>query len=169
MFDAVSALLGIRRESTFEGEAAMALQYACRRDVPFATPNELPLSDRWISGHMTIRDDAFVTLDYTSLLSALIEGRLAVEPVEKLAYLFHEALAEGVADVCRRIRERTGLGTVALSGGCFCNRLLLQLTCERLEAAGFRVLTHHRIPANDGGIALGQAVYAMQRLQDAGH
>ena len=143
----------------------MALQYACRRDGSFATPNELPLPDRWVSGHMTIRDDAFVTLDYTSLLSVLIEGRLAGESVEALAYLFHELLATGVVDVCVQIRARTGLGTVALSGGCFCNRLLLRLTMDHLKAAGFRVLTHHQIPANDGGIALGQAVYAMQRTQ----
>ena len=169
LFDAVSALLGIRRESSFEGEAAMALEYACRRDGAFATPNELPLSDRQISGHMKIRGDAFVTLDYASFLERLIAGRMADEPVEKLAYLFHESLAEGVKDACDRIRERTGLTTVALSGGCFCNRLLLRLTQERLEKAGFRVLVHHRIPANDGGIALGQAVYAMQRLQDADH
>lgn len=169
LFDAVSALLGIRRESSFEGEAAMALEYACRRDGSFATPNELPLSDRRIPGHMTIRGDAFVTLDYASLLDWLIAGRMAGESVEKLAYLFHESLAEGVADACDRIRKQTGLTTVALSGGCFCNRLLLRLTQERLEKAGFRVLVHHRIPANDGGIALGQAVYAMQRLQDADH
>ena len=71
--------------------------------------------------------------------------------------------------MCAQVSERTGLTTVALSGGCFCNRLLLQLTSERLESAGFRVLTHHLIPANDGGIALGQAVYAMRRLQEAGH
>ena len=69
--------------------------------------------------------------------------------------------------MCTQVSERIGLTTVALSGGCFCNRLLLRLTKERLEKAGFRVLTHHRIPANDGGIALGQAVYAMRRLQDA--
>ena len=174
LFDAVSAILGIRTKSTFEGEAAMALQYAaetaaCRRDGSFAMPNELPLSDRQISGYLTIRGAAFVTLDYASLLDRLIAGRMAGESVEKLAYLFHESLAEGVADACDRIRKQTGLTTVALSGGCFCNRLLLQLTSERLESAGFRVLTHHRIPANDGGIALGQAVYAMQRLQDADH
>ena len=99
------------------------------------------------------------------LLASLIEGRLAGKSVDRLAYLFHEALAEGIVATCEQIRQRTGLTTVALSGGCFCNRLLLRMTQERLEAAGFRVLTHHQIPANDGGIALGQAVYAMRRLQ----
>ena len=158
LFDAVSALLGIRRASTFEGEAAMALQYACRGDGSFATP-ACPCR----------RDGSFVTLDYVPLVERLIEGRVAGEPKEALAYLFHDALAEGIKAVCTQVSERIGLTTVALSGGCFCNRLLLRLTKERLEKAGFRVLTHHRIPANDGGIALGQAVYAMQRLQDADH
>ena len=158
LFDAVSALLGIRRASTFEGEAAMALQYACRGDGSFATP-ACPCR----------RDGSFVTLDYVPLVERLIEGRVAGEPKEALAYLFHDALAEGIKAVCTQVSERIGLTTVALSGGCFCNRLLLRLTKERLEKAGFRVLTHHRIPANDGGIALGQAVYAMRRLQDADH
>ena len=111
------------------------------------------------------RDGSFAALDYAAFLERLIAGRMAGEPVEKLAYLFHEALAEGIKAVCAQVSEQTGLTTVALSGGCFCNRLLLQLTSERLESAGLRVLTHHRIPANDGGIALGQAVYAMHRLQ----
>lgn len=171
LFDAVSALLGIRRASTFEGEAAMALQYACRRDGSFATLDYVPLvvCQGDVSSAMPCSEgvpgDAFVTLDYAPFLDWLIAGRRAGEPVERLAYLFHDALAEGIKAVCAQVSEQTGLTTVALSGGCFCNRLLLQLTSERLQAAGFRVLTHHRIPANDGGIALGQAVYAMQRLQ----
>ena len=172
LFDAVSALLGIRRESTFEGEAAMALQYACRRDVPFATVCQGDVSSAMYCSEGVPgcrRDGSFVTLDYVPLVERLIEGRVAGESEEALAFLFHDALAEGIKAVCAQVSERTGLTTVALSVGCFCNRLLLQLTSERLESAGFRVLTHHLIPANDGGIALGQAVYAMRRLQEAGH
>lgn len=116
--------------------------------------------------HLHEEDDRrIVTLDYAALLDALIKGRMAGESTETLAYLFHEALAEGVAAVCEKIRARTGLKIVALSGGCFCNRLLLGLTRNRLEHANFQVLTHRQVPANDGGIALGQAVYAMQRMQ----
>lgn len=122
-----------------------------------------------ISGDAGATNDTFITLEYEMFLERLLQSRLAGEPVEILAYQFHAALADGIKTVCETIRTRTGLNTVALSGGCFCNRLLLQLTSERLESAGFRVLTHHQIPANDGGIALGQAVYAMRRLQDAGH
>ena len=167
LFDAVSALLGIRTRSTFEGEAALSLQYAaeaaCRRDVLFATvcrgdaSSVMPCPE-------DVTGDAFVTLDHAPLLDRLIRGRISGEPVEALAYLFHVELAEGIKTVCEMIRTRTGLNTIALSGGCFCNRLLLQLTQKCLERAGFCVLTHHQIPANDGGIALGQAVYAMHRL-----
>ena len=69
---------------------------------------------------------------------------------------------------CLRAREETGCNTAALTGGCFQNTLLLELTESKLEAAGFRVLTHRLIPPNDGGICLGQAVYAMERLRAGG-
>lgn len=180
LFDAVSALLGIRNSSTFEGEAAMALQYAaeachretvsadvlcrvnCREDVIGDPFNDVFPLDRATPGGMKKAGGTMITLDHAPLLERLIGGRMAGEPVEELAYLFHVELAEGIKIVCKMIRTRTGLNTVALSGGCFCNRLLLELTSEGLEAAGFKVLTHHQIPANDGGIALGQAVYAMK-------
>ena len=186
LFDAVSALLGIRRESTFEGEAAMALQYAAEagaeagtfllpREAPFATlcrgddlfaarKGHISMNQE-ISGDAGAANDTFITLEYEVFLERLLQGRLAGEPVEIFAYQFHAALADGIKAVCETIRMRTGLSTVALSGGCFCNRLLLQLTKERLEKTGFRVLTHHFIPANDGGIALGQAVYTMHHLE----
>ena len=118
-----------------------------------------------ISGDAGATNDTFITLEYEIFLERLLQSRLAGEPVEILAYQFHAALADGIKAVCETIRTRTGLSAVALSGGCFCNRLLLQLTEACLKAADFRVLTHHQIPANDGGIALGQAVYAMRRLQ----
>jgi hydrogenase maturation protein HypF len=77
-------------------------------------------------------------------------------------------LAAALAESCRRAREATGLGTVALSGGCFQNRLLTTLTVARLEAAGFEVLLHSRVPPSDGGIALGQAAVAAWRLREGG-
>lgn len=161
LFDAVSALLGIKNRATFEGEAAMALQYAAQQ----FDGCELPMSETCLPLREAA-DRTFVTLDYEPLLEALIEGRIKGTSTEVLAYLFHEALASGVAFACEQIRQCTGLGLVALSGGCFCNRLLLRLAKERLEKAGFRVLVHRLIPANDGGLALGQAACAMRRLQE---
>ncbi len=156
LFDAVSALLGIRNASTFEGEAAMALQYTAERAEGASVLTGIPCWD--------VGQHPFVLLDYMPLFERLLTGRLAGEPAEMLAYLFHEQLAEGILCACEVLRRRTGRQTVALSGGCFCNRLLLRLTKDRLETAGFQVLTHHQIPANDGGIALGQALYAMEQL-----
>jgi hydrogenase maturation protein HypF len=72
-------------------------------------------------------------------------------------------MAAAIARACLLLRERSGLGTVALSGGVFQNLLLLGQVVDLLEAAGFRVLTHARIPPNDGGISLGQAVVAAAR------
>ena len=162
LFDAVSALLGVRRCSTFEGEAATALQYAAQSDLESGM--DRPEHPALI---LRTRADGFVGLDDGDLLLWLVEARLDGCPAETLAYAFHEALADGILAVCEQLRAQRGISVVALSGGCFCNRLLSELTKERLERADFQVLTHRLVPANDGGIALGQAVYAMGQLNRA--
>lgn len=176
LFDAVSALLGIRMTSSFEGEAAMALQYAAQAaeetdrreagDYPgLILREDRVYADRGSNESVPAEGgQALLRLEYEHLLTWLIRKRLEGCPVQSLAYAFHEALAEGITAVCCQIRIGTGLHTVALSGGCFCNRLLLELTVSKLETADFQVLTHRSVPANDGGIALGQAVYAMGQL-----
>ena len=73
-------------------------------------------------------------------------------------------MAEMILAVCQQISGESGLRTVALSGGCFQNRLLLALVVPRLEQAGFRVLLHQQVPCNDGGISLGQAVLAQASI-----
>ena len=80
-----------------------------------------------------------------------------------MAARFHNGLADGVVAACRRVREATGLGVVALSGGVFQNVVLTERVVAGLGAGGFRVLTHSRVPPNDGGISLGQAVVAGAR------
>lgn len=183
LFDAVSALLGICKSSTFEGEAAMALQYAAeaaegilhtagagdflqkgKNGMPMQSGRAGNLPPPELLTRICPQSEDFFTLDYTPLLRQLILGKRAGNAVEELAHLFHEALAAGVAAGCEVVRARLGINIVALSGGCFANRLLLTRVRERLQAAGFQVLTHSRIPPNDGGIALGQAVYAMNVL-----
>jgi hydrogenase maturation protein HypF len=79
---------------------------------------------------------------------------------EVIAARFHNAVVTLIADGCALLRERTGLGVVALSGGVFQNLLLLKGAAVRLESMNFRVLLHSRVPCNDGGISLGQAVVA---------
>ena len=90
---------------------------------------------------------------------------MAGEDVRQLAYIFHLGLSEMVEAACQTVRERTGVSTVALTGGCYQNTLLLALCVNRLREQGFIVLTHSLVPPNDGGIALGQAVVAVHRPQ----
>ena len=158
LFDAVSALLGLKRVSTFEGEAAAALEFeaercsAAERKAQEALPFRLLPADG--GGKAPFR------IEVHGVFGELAKKALRGVPTPELASLFHLTLAAMTEAACLRCRERTGIGTVALSGGVFANRLLLGLCEERLEARGFKVLTHSMVPPNDGGIALGQAAVA---------
>lgn len=147
LFDAASAVLGVRRCSTYEGEAAMQLQFAAERArAACGADIELP---------------RFAQTD--ELFRWLVEQRLAGADAERLAYAFHVGLTHYVEDACIRARERIGANAVALTGGCYQNQLLLELSVKGLRARGFDVLTHSLVPPNDGGIALGQAVVAAKK------
>ena len=98
-----------------------------------------------------------------SLIKYLTEKKTEGIQAEKLAYIFHQKLADLIICGCRKIRKKTKCNCVALSGGVFQNRLLLRMVEEGLEKEHFTVLRHHLIPANDGGIALGQAAYGAKR------
>ena len=159
LFDAVSAILGIRKASTFEGEAATSLQFAAQRGRTLGEKRN-PWNGilRELNGRKILPTD--------ELTAQLLEERLAGEDPEVLAYMFHDALAAMAARACIEASRQTGIRTAALSGGCYQNTLLLELTQKRLEEAGLQVLIHRLVPPNDGGIALGQAVVAMQALED---
>lgn len=154
LFDAVSAILGIRRAATFEGEASMALEAAADPSAACSLPPQLA----------DLPDGRFV-LKTDGLIRELAAKALAGAPRAQLAGAFHDAAAQLVYAGCRRCRERTGIGTVALSGGVFQNLLLLKKCVSRLRADGFEVLTHSAVPPNDGGIALGQAAVALETLK----
>lgn len=160
LFDAVSAVLGIRRASSFEGEAATQLQFAAERCAADARPTQVLRPDECFR-----REDGTFVLATDTLFARIVEGRLAGESVERLAYAFHLGLSELVEAACLAARERTAVRTVALTGGCYQNTLLLALCAARLREQGFVVLTHSLVPPNDGGIALGQAVVAARRIQ----
>lgn len=174
LFDAVSAILGIRRVSTFEGEASIALEMAAKRFFKNEYVEKEPVFRKG-SGNAektsvllnypgNAGKEPFFSLGTDAIIRQMLAGRHAGESVGKLAFDFHEYLAEGILAGAEFIRERTGIGTVALSGGCFQNMLLLKLCRERLEQAGFACLTHSLVPPNDGGIALGQAFAGMWYL-----
>lgn len=153
LFDAASAVLGIRRSSTFEGEASMALQFAAEKfsREPFSIYEPMK--------KLTAEKEGRIMLCTQALVKRLCEGMQNGEDKNRLAYEFHALLADMTAQACRTISERTGVKVCALSGGVFQNKLLLKMVKCRLEKMGLRVLIHSLVPANDGGIALGQAFY----------
>ena len=173
LFDGVSAILGIRKASTFEGEASMALEFAAeewrrgleRKMVIENAESEIRLEELTANDAVNSgADPGKIILNTCELVRHLTEARLAGEAPEKLAYKFHAALAEQIIAACEEAKRQTGICKVALSGGVFQNRLLLELVDEGLQKKGFQVLKHSLIPPNDGGIALGQAAYGMAYL-----
>ena len=175
LFDAVSAILGIRTKSTFEGEASMALEFAAeayeasrrkmreRKEIQEQVDGE---KSRDIRNSGNIGTEEMLIMNTRNLIKYLAEKKIEGVQVGKLAYTFHKKLADLIISGCRQIRKKTKCNCVALSGGVFQNRLLLRMVEEGLEKEDFTVLRHHLIPANDGGIALGQAAYAMQYIQE---
>ena len=168
LFDAASALLGIKKTSTYEGEAAVSLENAANdRIFNLARPQIKPIetetldainSNRVIGGDCGREKNFEVETD--AIFRSLVEGRLGGEKTEILAAAFHQFMAECVVEAAIASRHITKINKVALSGGVFQNGLLLSETTKRLKSEGFEVISQHEMPANDGGIALGQAYYA---------
>ena len=172
LFDGVSAMLGIRRKSTFEGEASMALEFAAeeyRETMLEKSKQQIQETEKY--GYDKEDTDTLSRNENLSETEALIKEilnrQLNGEDPGKLAYFFHRELAFQITAACVKIRELSGCNKAALSGGVFQNRLLLELTDHMLLEQGFEVLKHQLLPPNDGGIALGQAVYAMAYLEKA--
>ena len=155
LFDAAAAILGICDKATYEGEPAIELEAAAWRALG-GKPVGL---DGNHTGVFTSADDSPI-LDPQPLIEALLNGIEAGAPADRLALDFHVAIACASAHVACEICEREGLDTVALSGGVFMNRLLLQLLTHELKDAGLAVLVPHAVPVNDGCIAYGQAAIA---------
>lgn len=164
LFDAVSAILGIRRQSSFEGEASMALEFAAEA---YEQQNIMQGRDEKPDRLVYEKEERFI-LNTRMLVQQIVEEKMQGADSGRLAYLFHQVLAEQITAACIEARSNSGRKKVALSGGVFQNRLLLRLTEEQLEQEGFEVLRHHMIPPNDGGIAIGQAAYGMWRLNNHG-
>jgi hydrogenase maturation protein HypF len=148
LFDAASALLGVRQVATYEGQAAIELE-------ALADPHEAGAYP------FDIRPEVF---DSAPLWQAMLSDLRARVSLPVIAARFHNSLVELSAELCAAVRSTTGVNTVALSGGVWQNRFLLERCLHRLAANGFRVLAHRRVPANDGGLALGQALIASRCL-----
>lgn len=190
LFDAVSAILDIRKSSTFEGEASTSLQFAAEKWLDAQKKKIAGSEDFAESGIITdygelksisdvaqksvVEKNNFINrnikadlyyLPTLSLVKEVAERKLAGENSNQLALYFHRRLAGMIVSACEKAREETGINTVALSGGVYQNKLLLDYSVTMLEERGFHVLRHHLLPPNDGGISLGQAVAAMRSLQ----
>jgi hydrogenase maturation protein HypF len=145
----VAALAGLRQEVDFEGQAAMDLEYA-------ADLNEQG------SYELTLQPGRPRVLDWEPLVRAVIEDARRGAPVAAISARFHNALVDALVAVAAMV----GQERVALTGGCFQNRLLTERAAERLERAGHRVLLHRAVPPNDGGVSLGQVAVAAARIKE---
>ena len=151
LFDAVAAIIGLRYEIQFEGQAAMELEFAIgnvRTDEAYSL--------RVIEGAMLI-------LDWQPMIEAILSDVQQGLSVANISAKFHNALAEGVIQIAKRVGEER----VALSGGCFQNRYLTERLIQRLRAENFEPYWHQRVPTNDGGIALGQIAAVLRNPQPA--
>jgi hydrogenase maturation protein HypF len=147
LFDAVASLLGVRHRIDYEGQAAIELEALAESALHDPAPS-LPL---------TVRADGVI--DPTTMVQTMVAARYAGTRPALLAAAFHEAIADAVAKVVGHVAGPVRL--VGLTGGVFQNVLLLRACRTRLQRNGFEVLTHHTVPPNDGGLALGQAAISM--------
>jgi hydrogenase maturation protein HypF len=150
LFDAVSALLDVRRDATYEAQAAMELEQLAAGHPAAYAPYPFALADH----------GGALQIGLAPLFDALLDDAARGTPAPPIARRFHDTVAEIILGVSDHLRDQTGINTVTLSGGVFQNRLLLELTVPRLRAADFDVLLHSQVPPNDGGISLGQAAIA---------
>ena len=153
LFDAISALLGIRGEIDYEGQAAVELEMAAYEEDYAHAQESYP--------YRIVKDEGIRIVHLRDLLSAVIEDLGQGISKGRISVKFHNTVAQMINEMCRLIADETPMVSgVALSGGVFQNRLLLRKTVSLLEGSGFQVFTHRQVPCNDGGISLGQAVIA---------
>jgi hydrogenase maturation protein HypF len=150
LFDAVSALAGVRGEIDYEAQAAIELEMLAPDETTKPKERAYPFS-------ITV-DQGVRVVGLVGLISSVVQDVRNRVPVPIISFRFHQTMAQIITDMCKTIVQEAGIKRVALSGGVFQNRLLLRLTTAALAKEGLSVLTHRLVPCNDGGISLGQAV-----------
>jgi hydrogenase maturation protein HypF len=160
LFDAVASLTGVRQSIDYEAEAALNLETLAAAENLATTgrPYLLPT-------HATV--DGPITIDSRPLVRAVVADVEAGESPGSMAARFHAAVAGMIVKTCILLRDRGAGATVGLTGGVFQNAWLVERSLDGLHAAGFEVLTHHTVPPNDGGLALGQVVLGRALLASA--
>lgn len=154
LFDAVASICGLRHEACYEGQAAIELMQSARGQ----------LADTGYSFGIERRDSRWQML-VSPLIRDIAEAVRVRAGAGEVAQRFHRTLVTMLSEITRKAYLETGLKTVALSGGVFQNVLLVEALAQELEAAGFTVLIHEQVPANDGGISLGQAAIGRAYLK----
>jgi hydrogenase maturation protein HypF len=154
LFDAVASLIGLRHTVSFEGQAAMMLEAAADSAERSGDSYEFAVTEG---------DPA--EIDLRPMIRQMVADADGGKPQQEIAARFHATLVAAIAAVCRRMRDALQLNRVCLSGGCFQNARLLAASLETLRADGFEVFSHREVPANDGGISLGQAAIACELLR----
>ena len=162
LFDAVSSILGICQVSNFEGQAAMELEFALGdTDSPESYPFRIagfPKNGSFSNGQLKFPKHA---IDWAPMIRSILEDKRTNIPLGIISAKFHNALVEMIIAIAERASEKK----VALSGGCFQNKYLIERSIDRLRDKGFFPYWHQRVPPNDGGIALGQIVAASRQIQ----
>lgn len=154
LFDAVAALAGIKQSITYEAEAAMNLEARAAQAIDGGDAYPLPIE-------AAARDqESPLVIDWRPAIGAVVHDVTVGVEAAVIARRFHEGVVRMIVDVCGQLRIATGIGTVGLTGGVFQNALLVTLAMAALRHDGFDVVVHDRVPPNDGGLALGQAVLA---------
>lgn len=166
LFDAVAAVIGLRQQVSFEGQAAMTLEFVADTEEEGSYPLPVdPVDTALVSDSIEhlpeeVGSESVLELDWRSLVEAILEDSRRGVEAGIIAARFHNSLVDAIVAVARAIGE----SRVALTGGCFQNRLLTERAARRLREAGFEVLLHRQVPPNDGGISLGQVAVAAARL-----
>ena len=152
LFDAIAALVGVGSEVSFEGQLAISLESIAEGGV----------ERRY---HFHIEDGDTKVLDFRPMIMEIVGDLRLGKPAGEISSCFHNTLSTAIAEICCRIKKSDGLDKVCLSGGTFQNFYLLDRTVRKLRECGFGVFLHAKVPCNDGGISLGQAVIANDAMQ----
>lgn len=150
LFDAVSAICGLSTVIEYEGQAAIRLEKHAKARNAGSYPYE------------TVEKNEKYQISIRKMLEAIVYDVLSGRDISEISAAFHKTLSQISVDICKKLRSEYGINQVALSGGVFQNRLLLGLTIDGLEAQGFSVYTHSKVPTNDGGLSLGQTAIALR-------
>jgi hydrogenase maturation protein HypF len=153
LFDSVAALLGVATEVTFEGQAAIGLE----------TMADGGVEERY---EFAREEGETMILDFRPVIAAIVADLCRGRRAGEISACFHNTLSSAIGEMCGKIGASDGVNRVCLSGGSFQNLYLLGRTVVELRRRGFGVFLHAQVPANDGGLSLGQAMIATQRMRE---